>query len=45
VRLHVGDNTIELPAMASGALDYSCAMGMYGGQITIVDRPAGAPGK
>jgi sulfite exporter TauE/SafE/copper chaperone CopZ len=43
VRLHVGDNTIELPAMASGTLDYSCAMGMYGGQITIVDRPATPP--
>jgi uncharacterized protein len=42
-RLHVGDNTIELPAMASGTLDYSCAMGMYGGQITIVDRPATPP--
>lgn len=43
VRLHVGSNTIELPAMASGTLDYSCAMGMYGGQITIVDRPATPP--
>jgi sulfite exporter TauE/SafE/copper chaperone CopZ len=43
VRLHIGDNTIELPAMASGTLDYSCAMGMYGGQISIVDRPATPP--
>jgi sulfite exporter TauE/SafE len=43
LRLHVGDNTIELPAMASGTLDYSCAMGMYGGQISIVDRPATPP--
>lgn len=43
VRLHVGDNTIELPAMASGTLDYSCAMGMYSGQITIVDRPVTPP--
>jgi len=43
VRLHVGDNVIDLPAMQSGTLDYSCVMGMYGGRITIVDRPAGAP--
>jgi hypothetical protein len=43
VRLHVGDNTIDLPAMASGPVDYSCAMGMYGGQITVVDRPATPP--
>jgi hypothetical protein len=43
VRLRVGDNTIELPAMASGTLDYSCAMGMYGGQITILDRPVTPP--
>ena len=42
-KLHVGDNTIELPAMATGTLDYSCAMGMYGGQISIVDRPVTPP--
>lgn len=45
VRLHVGDNKIELPAMASGTLDYSCAMGMYGGQITVIDRPNGVSSK
>jgi sulfite exporter TauE/SafE len=45
VRLHVGDNRIELPAMASGTLEYSCAMGMYGGQITVIDRPNGVPSK
>jgi uncharacterized protein len=38
VRLHVGDNEIELPALSKGTVDYSCAMGMYGGRITVVDR-------
>jgi len=36
-----GANTIELPALPAGTLAYSCSMGMYGGQITIVDRPTG----
>jgi plastocyanin len=36
-----GANTIELPALPAGTLNYTCSMGMYGGQITIVDRPAG----
>ncbi len=39
--LKEGANTIELPAMPAGTLAYSCSMGMYGGQITIVDRPTG----
>ena len=36
-----GPNTIELPALPAGTLAYSCSMGMYGGQITIVDPPTG----
>jgi len=44
VRLHVGDNVIELPALRKGTLDYSCSMGMYGGRITIVDRASAAGG-
>ncbi|HYO44849.1 MAG TPA: sulfite exporter TauE/SafE family protein [Candidatus Limnocylindrales bacterium] len=36
-----GANTIELPAMEAGTLSYTCSMGMYGGQITIVDQPTG----
>ena len=39
--LHVGDNTFELPAQQAGTIDYSCSMGMYGGRITVVDRPTG----
>jgi uncharacterized protein len=44
VRLHEGSNTIDLPAMPSGTLAYSCSMGMYGGRITIVERPTGSGG-
>jgi sulfite exporter TauE/SafE/copper chaperone CopZ len=44
VRLHAGDNEIDLPALPKGTLDYSCAMGMYGGRITIVDRATAAGG-
>ena len=39
VRLNEGSNTIDLPAMPPGTLAYSCSMGMYGGQITVVERP------
>lgn len=45
VRLHVGDNAIDLPALPKGTVEYSCAMGMYGGQISVVDRPNGDPSK
>jgi len=40
-RLHLGANTIDLPALPAGTVAYSCAMGMYGGTITVVDRPVG----
>ncbi len=39
-RLNKGANTFELPAFRAGTLNYTCAMGMYGGRITVVDRPA-----
>jgi sulfite exporter TauE/SafE/copper chaperone CopZ len=41
VALHEGKNEIDLPALPAGTLAYSCSMGMYGGQITIVEPPAG----
>jgi sulfite exporter TauE/SafE/copper chaperone CopZ len=44
VTLHKGPNEIDLPAMKAGTLQYSCSMGMYGGTITIVDRPTGGAG-
>ena len=43
VRLRQGSNTIDLPALPAGTIRYSCSMGMYGGAITVVDRPAGTP--
>jgi sulfite exporter TauE/SafE len=44
VRLHEGANTIDLPALPVGRLDYSCAMGMYGGSISVIAPGAGAQG-
>jgi len=44
VRLRLGSNTVDLPALPPGTLAYSCSMGMYGGRITIVERPTGASG-
>lgn len=43
VRLRPGPNTIELPPMAAGRLNYSCAMGMFSGRITIVNAPVPSP--
>jgi sulfite exporter TauE/SafE/copper chaperone CopZ len=40
--LKLGDNTIELPALSVGKLDYSCAMGMVGGRINVIDPPSGS---
>ena len=45
VRLHEGPNTIDLPALPAGTLAYSCAMGMYDGRITVVERPTGTRGE
>jgi sulfite exporter TauE/SafE len=39
--LHEGKNEIDLPALPAGTIAYSCSMGMYGGQITVVEPPAG----
>jgi sulfite exporter TauE/SafE/copper chaperone CopZ len=43
VRLRPGPNTIELPPMAAGRLNYSCAMGMFSGWITIVNASPPSP--
>ncbi|MCI0585182.1 MAG: sulfite exporter TauE/SafE family protein [Chloroflexi bacterium] len=37
VTLQPGENVIDLPALGSGRLQYMCSMGMYGGQLTVVD--------
>lgn len=39
VTLHKGENVIELPPLRTGRIQYMCSMGMYGGQLTVVDRP------
>lgn len=45
VTLHAGENSIDLPALEPGRIAYSCSMGMYGGQLTVVAPPsAGRPG-
>jgi sulfite exporter TauE/SafE/plastocyanin domain-containing protein/copper chaperone CopZ len=42
-RLDKGPNTFRLPALNPGVLRYTCAMGMYAAQITVVPKPAAAP--
>jgi sulfite exporter TauE/SafE/copper chaperone CopZ len=39
-RLDLGPNTFKLPALPAGVLNYTCAMGMYSGRITVVQAPA-----
>ena len=39
--LSLGPNMFRLPALPAGVLRYTCAMGMYSAQITVVPRPAG----
>lgn len=38
IELRPGDNVVQLPALSAGTLDYSCAMGMVNGRITVVNR-------
>jgi sulfite exporter TauE/SafE len=44
VTLEKGENTIELPPLPAGRVPYSCSMGMYGGQLTVVEAPKGGSG-
>jgi len=47
VTLQAGENTIDLPPLDPGRIGYTCSMGMYGGQLTVVEAPQGlgaAPG-
>jgi sulfite exporter TauE/SafE/copper chaperone CopZ len=39
-QLKIGANELQLPALPPGVIHYTCAMGMYSGTITVVDRPA-----
>ena len=40
VDLTTGANVIELPALAPGPWDFTCAMGMYRGTIYAIERPS-----
>lgn len=42
--LKLGPNTFNLPALKAGTIRYTCAMGMYSGTITVVDRPTPSTG-
>jgi len=42
VVLDPGVNTLSFTPTATGTLHYSCAMGMYTGTITVIERPADA---
>jgi sulfite exporter TauE/SafE/copper chaperone CopZ len=44
VSLNPGKNTIEIPAQQAGQINFSCSMGMYGGSISVIDKPAPAGG-
>ena len=41
-RLEKGPNLLKLPPLPAGVLRYTCAMGMYAAQITVVPKPADA---
>ena len=43
-RLKLGPNTFSLPALDAGVLRYTCSMGMYAAQITVVPGPADVTG-
>jgi sulfite exporter TauE/SafE/copper chaperone CopZ len=44
-QLKLGPNELQLPPMPPGVIHYTCAMGMYSGTITVVDRPAASTGR
>ena len=40
VNLAQGANTVQLPAMKAGTVHFTCVMGMYSGNLVVVDPPA-----
>lgn len=38
--LKLGPNVFDLPALQPGVIHYTCAMGMYSGSITVIEKPA-----
>lgn len=43
VNLAKGLNTVDLPALDPGVVPFTCVMGMYSGNLIVVDKPAPAP--
>ena len=43
VNLTKGENTVDLPALDPGVVPFTCVMGMYSGNLIVVDKPAPAP--
>jgi uncharacterized protein len=43
VNLAEGVNTVALPAMDAGTVHFTCVMGMYSGNLHVVDPPAASP--
>lgn len=39
VNLSKGLNTVDLPALDSGVLPFTCVMGMYTGNLIVIDQP------
>ena len=35
-----GPNTVQLPALETGTVHFTCVMGMYSGNLFVVDPPA-----
>ena len=42
INLVKGVNTIDLPALDAGVVPFTCVMGMYSGNLIVVDKPAPA---
>jgi len=40
INLTMGVNTVSLPAMEAGVVPFTCVMGMYSGNLIVVDPPA-----
>jgi hypothetical protein len=40
IDLEEGPNTVQLPALETGRVHFTCVMGMYSGNLLVVDRPA-----
>ena len=43
VNLAQGLNTVDLPALEPGVVPFTCVMGMYSGNLIVVDKPVPAP--